>query len=183
MTPLSSEAFWCSGTVTVCSGRAARSGARLELTPKTGGFRLQVTFPAGRNSGREPLVVSGAPGQGQLVFVEYRPGNQAAFGTLLQGRGGLHTGPQVPIDPTKPHYMNVEINPLVPQVLVRLDGAQVSELIPSSKGVIRPVRDTTLGRNNVGGPVARTFSGTITKIPFDTPDCRRDQRRYARRQR
>jgi hypothetical protein len=159
-----------------CEGLYRSTGIQwraVELTPTTGRFRLAATFPAAPESGRrEPLVATGRPQRGQVVFVEYRPGGQAVFGYLAQGHGGRRRGAPVPLAPG-PHTLDILIEPHVAQVSVRLDDAIVFDFVPASLDIVQPVRRATLGRNEIGAPVARRFTGTLAELPVPTPLCRR----------
>jgi hypothetical protein len=167
------------GTVFVlgdCEGLYRSSGSEwraLEATPSTGRFRFRLVLPGGRTSGREPLVVSGERGRGQYVFVDYLPENQFVFGTLLQGHGKPVLGMTITRDPGREYFLDITIDPQVPHVAARLNGLLVMEETPTSPGVVRRVRDTTIGRNDIGGPMARSFSGELDLLPFATPDCRK----------
>ncbi len=157
-----------------CDGLFRSSGSEwraLELTAKTGWFRERVTFPAQPARGLQPLVVSGRRGSGQSVYVGYVGEGKYLFGALIQGHGGLRRGRAVAIDTAKPHRLDIQIDPLVPQISVRLDGLRVFQYIPDSPGVVSAVRDVTVGRNDIGGPIGPVFSGEMTEIPFNTPEC------------
>jgi hypothetical protein len=170
------------GTVFIqgdCDGSFRSSGSEwraLELTPKTGFFRLGVTFPKHRRTGREPLVVSGRGKDRQSVFVAYYPHHKLAFGVTLARTRVTVRGRARDIDRNRAHLVDVRIDPLVPHISVRVDGVERLEFVPSSMDVIQPVQDATVGRNALGGRIAPRFSGTITALPIDTPDCRRYQR-------
>ncbi len=162
-----------------CAALYRSSGSEwraLELTPKAGRAHLLATFPTDRTSGREPLMVSGERGNGQYVFVEYRPGNRVVFGTILQGADVVHRGRPVGVVAGARYALDVEIDPQVPQVSVLLNGARVLEYLATSSDVIEPVRHVTIGRNDIGGPVAAEFTGRLEERPIATPDCRRYQR-------
>lgn len=58
------------------------------------GARLSVRFPSSVKVGaREPLIVSGEPGRGDFLFVEYLPGNQFRLGWDHWGAPGQWSEP------------------------------------------------------------------------------------------
>jgi hypothetical protein len=62
-----------------------------------------------------------------------------------------------------------------------VDGARRLELISTESDVIEPVRNVTIGRNEIGGPVAAEFTGRLVEVPVPAPDCRRFQAELASR--
>ena len=171
------------GTVLVlgdCDGLYRSTGVQwreMELTPKTGRFLFRATFPdRAAPVPAEPLVVSGTRGAGQYVYVEYRPDHRVVFGYLSQGHGGLRRGAPVRIDPQREHLLDIIIDPHIAQVSVLLDGASVLDFVPGGLDIVRPVRHVTIGRNEIGGPVARRFTGRLVPQPVPVKLCPRYRR-------
>lgn len=167
-----------------CDGLYRSTGVQwraMELTPKTGRFLFRATFPdrsspGGTPAPREPLIVSGRRGAGQYVFVEYRPDRHVVFGYLSQGHGGVQQSAPVPVEPGREYLLDIVIEPHVAQVSVQLDGAPVLDFVPGSLDIVRPVRNVTIGRNEIGGPVARRFTGRLVPRPVPLTLCPRYRR-------
>ena len=93
------------------------------------------------------------------------------FGALIQGHGGLRRGRTIAIDPAKQHRLDVQMDPLVPEISIRLDGVRVFDFIPDADGIVTRVHNVTIGRNDIGGPIGPVFAGHLSAIPFATPEC------------
>lgn len=170
------------GTVLVlgdCDGLYRSTGVQwreMEITPKTGRFHFRATFPDGAPARREPLVVSGKAGSGQYVFVEYRADHRVVFGYRSLERGPVHLGAPVRIEPGRPYDLDIVIDPNVAQVAVQLDGVPVLDFVPASLAIVRPVRDVTIGRNEIGAPVAPRFTGRLEPVTVPLELCPRYRR-------
>jgi hypothetical protein len=170
------------GTVLVlgdCDGLYRSTGVQwreMELTPKTGRFHFRATFPDGEPGRREPLVVSGHRGSGQYVFVEYRTGHRVVFGYHSVGRGRIQLGAPVRIEPGHAYDLDIVIDPHIAQVAVQLDVVPVLDYVPASLSIIRPVRDVTIGRDEIGAPVAPRFTGRLEPVTVPLALCPRYRR-------
>jgi hypothetical protein len=122
----------------------------------TSGLTLVVMFQPDL-TGSDPIVVSGATGAGDFVFVKYLAGNRLQFGCDHWGTGGV-VGDPVAIDPLRLHRLEIETGGLRPSaasqesagpVRVKLDGAVVldgtSPIHPHSQAQI------FIGANPIGG--------------------------------
>ena len=73
---------------------------------------MKLYFPAGKPSGTsEPLVVTGKPGFGDVLFVRYVDERHVAFGLDHWGSGGPTTNP-VPVDFAAMHLIEVHMGSL-----------------------------------------------------------------------
>lgn len=138
-------------------------------------LRLRVRLPAGHTGEREPLVVTGTAGAGDLLLVEYLDGGRIRF-ALDHWGSPLRHGPPVAAAAGGEHEIDVSLGSLqsVPdatlagirppeRVRVRLDGVVVWEetiqLYPAEAGEIH------VGRNPLGGTSAgAAFTGEVLEV-------------------
>lgn len=138
-------------------------------------LRLRVKFPAGRREGREPLVVTGTTGAGDMLLVEYQPDGRVRFAHDHWG-SPLRLSPPVTVRTDRAHEIEVSLGSLrvVPdatqvgamplgRVRVAIDGAVVwdesAHVYPAEAGEVH------VGRNPIGGTSAGPlFSGEILAV-------------------
>ena len=151
-------------------------------TAPNGPFRVVAILPAGRTGVTEPLVTTGKPGKGDVVYVKYTNPSQVQFAYDHWGVGGAMSEP-ITVDYGRPHELEIGLGSLYPerkdaawlvlpadvrqrlrqQATVRLDGVAIweckSPAYPSSPADIR------VGENRIGASsCARDFSGEILEI-------------------
>lgn len=143
----------------------------LRSTGQYGAVDLRVMFPDSALGSTEPVVVTGATGIGDLLYVKYLDSGHISFGFDHWGVGGL-SGPPVDVDLGLPHHLEVAMSSLFPpggagpwthRVVVRMDGATVLEGVsdchPSWPDQIE------IGRNSIGGSTCGPiFTGRILAI-------------------
>ncbi len=59
---------------------------------RQGTMELELEFPTGRASHREPLLSTGLPGQGDIAYIEYLGADRAQIGFFHLGSGGPTSG-------------------------------------------------------------------------------------------
>jgi hypothetical protein len=143
----------------------------LHATGKYGQVDLQVQFPEGALGTSEPLVVTGATGAGDLLYVRYEDADHVRFGLDHWGQAGLG-GLPVALDYAAPHHLEISMGslyapgtagPWEQRVLVRLDGETVLDgnlaCHPSWPDQIQ------IGLNSIGGSTAGpAFTGRILAV-------------------
>ncbi len=162
-------------------------GSRVEGYPRTyvehqegpeayGARVIDLIFPAAPTPGRrDPLVISGVPGAGDLVYVTYPSPGKVAFAHDRWNYGGSVSSP-IAEDLTQPHRVVVSYDglrqpkaagespegarPSAPRLVITVDGQVVMDV---GDGSYPAAPDTvTVGENRIGGSsTAATFSGTI----------------------
>jgi hypothetical protein len=158
---------------------------------KHGAVMLEVVFPPNRAGHREPLLQTGAPEKGDLVWVRYEANNRARFGHANVAAGGPESE-AIAIDFAKPHRIEIELGALVPsighpvaarfdeaslaflrrRIRIRVDGEIVLDAAtrcqPATPGEIQ------LGVNRIGpGLTEEIFTGKIlssARLPITPPD-------------
>jgi hypothetical protein len=75
-----------------------------------GPVRLLVRFPTSRTGAREPLLTTGVPGAGDVVYVAYESGSQIRFGHDHWGVGGPLSEP-VGLDLNEVHEVTIAASP------------------------------------------------------------------------
>jgi hypothetical protein len=148
-----------------------RPGVVVTATPE-GALRFAVKFPAGEVGRREPLVVSGETGRGNVLAVEYLGPRQLRFVFDHWGRRS-YLGPAVSFVPGNvyrvevrhPHYApggaahNVRTGP--EELVVSFDGRELWRLDPAFYPMAP--EDIFIGVNPLGGTTAdEKFRGEIT---------------------
>lgn len=179
------------------SGRILRQGrlplaatAEAAATAVFGPVRLTVRFPAGRNQGAEPLLTTGRPQAGDVVFVRYEADGTLRLGLDHWGYGGM-LGEPIAIDREKSHDIVVEMGSLYPderhaalaslpadrrrelkqQVRVRIDGATVLEGAQATYDC--SPADVYVGTNPIGASSSEyAWTGeirSVERLPFPAP--------------
>ncbi len=135
--------------------------------------RLTVKFPAGRSEGREPLVVTGEPGRGDFLFVEYLPEGRVQFGLDHWGKPTLFSG-ATQIDFARTHTLEIAFDSF-PGARAASAGAKPHCLQvvmggyrwKNSRALLYATTadDVFVGRNPIGGTGCATlFSGAILDV-------------------
>lgn len=147
--------------------------ARVGAGPaRTDTFELMLTFPAARAGAREPLVTTGATGQGDIVGVEYADGGRIRFFVDHWGSPLVWSGP-ITLDRAAPHAVRIRLPWLSAEagqgaeksgeLRVELDGAVVWKL--AARGYPADPEEVTLGENWIGGSeCGPRFTGTLLRV-------------------
>jgi hypothetical protein len=149
---------------------AALSGAQPPAL--YGAIRLAVRFPANPDPGtREPLVVTGVPRAGDIVYVQYLPGDRVSFGVDHWGAPGVRTSP-VAVDPRREHSVRVSMGSLFPpaphdsqpeRARIDLDGSPVLDVEQDTFD--SSPYDVSIGINPIGGSTCSyAFTGKIELV-------------------
>jgi hypothetical protein len=145
----------------------------IERTNRTGRYRLRVRFPR-RETGTEPLAVSGRPGVRSIVAVEYRGRDRVrfAYGSVRKTLK-WYRGPTVRIDRDRAHVVELLLDWRTQQARAVMDGRRVLEpLFVAARD--EPV---LIGRAEPGDPVGPRFTGSLANLPVTKDFCRSLQRR------
>lgn len=140
-----------------------------------GPVRLEVRLPAGRTGRREPLLITGASGRADVLFVEY--GEKAVrFGHDHWGVGAA-LGPWLPVDFTAIHRLEFDLASLyppsgdpawadrptpdqAPATVIQLNREQA--LRSEFTAFPAPAASLAIGRNEIGASTCGVaFSGQI----------------------
>ena len=134
-------------------------------------IEMSVVFPNGPGGSREPLVVTGRQGSGDLVYVVYTDPAHVAFGFDHWGGGGV-VGQPVAVDYGRAHRVSVTLQSLYPaespahastRVRVALDG--VAALEGNSPCYPAGAEHIFVGRNPIGGSTCgQAFNGRIVTV-------------------
>jgi hypothetical protein len=137
--------------------------------PSYGAVRMRLLLPVNPDTGaREPLVVTGVPRAGDIVYVEYLGGGSVRLGVDHWGGMGLETGP-IPAAPGTEHTVEIAMGSLFPSadgsaapehLKLLFDGAVVADADHPSYD--SSPYDVTIGVNAIGGSTCGyAFSGRI----------------------
>jgi hypothetical protein len=140
-----------------------------------GSVDLRLQFPRDALGATEPLVVTGATGAGDLLYVHYEDASHLRFGLDHWGAAGLD-GRVVETDLGAPHHLEITMGslyapgtagPWAQHVRVRLDGKDVLDgpmaCHPSWPDQIQ------IGRNSIGGSTAGpAFTGRVLAVERPT---------------
>lgn len=102
-----------SGTISQVERLGPPGVSQLEALPGRGPVRMQVRLPGFRAYHSEPLVSTGVPGAGDLVYVVYTGPNQIRFAHDHWGAGAVES-PTATYDPTVPHRIEIDMASLHP---------------------------------------------------------------------
>jgi hypothetical protein len=141
----------------------------LERTPATGSHLLRVRFAEPATPAWQPLVTSGTPGAATWVAARVLPDGRVRFGYRAQGTDDVwHESPPQDVGRDRTATVGVVLDTRTGGVEVTLDGRPVLGLTT----LVRPADDATVGRNDLGGPVAATFAGTVEEPAVPPTLCR-----------
>jgi hypothetical protein len=158
----------------ILSSKRLPLAAMSAANPKAayGAVRLALRFPEHPEAQtREPLVTTGVPRAGDIVYVRYLPGGRVSFGIDHWGGAGFATG-AVPVDPSVEHVVLISVGSLFPaaghgervqHARVEMDGSLLfdgeQDTYDSSP------YDVAVGVNPIGGSTcAYAFTGRILGV-------------------
>jgi hypothetical protein len=145
-----------------------------------GPLRLDVRFPLGQADLAEPLIVTGATGKGDFIYVRYLEDSRVRFGYDHWGIGGIESEP-ILIDKSRRAEVVINAGALMPPVTSPLYANSASlktlrervilyvngKAVLNTKMESHPTSPSTIviGQNSIGGSTtAELFSGEITAI-------------------
>ncbi len=156
------------------AARRAEVAARW-LTPRAA-VELEVEWPQGRAGAKEPLLVTGEPGRGDFVAVEYLDDRGTVRFFLDHWGGALQRSEPVRIEPGRRVRLRVAMEslraPLPFRAAGHLVGGQLELAVdgrsvwrtPGEFFVVNPV-EIAFGRNPIGGTTCGPeFSGVIHRV-------------------
>lgn len=163
----------------VSSGRLAlsESAYSVEALPY-GPAQLTLRLPAFASVHSEPLLCSGEPGRGDLVYVKYLSPSQVAFGFDHWGYGGT-LSPPITVDPSADLGVTIDYGALHRQderspepaagttgrLLVTVDNRPVLDAPEAFYRCSRAM--ISVGENIIGASTAGSeFTGTIVKVSY-----------------
>lgn len=138
----------------------------VERTGATGRYRLRVRFPSRPPGTREPLVVTGTPGSGDYLAVEYRDDSEIAFTFESELLDVDLAGEPRAIEPGRQYQLDVVHDPRVGSLRVDVDGEPALDL-----ALLLHAGPVTIGRTDIGGPVDEEFAGRIERVPVRSRLC------------
>jgi hypothetical protein len=138
--------------------------------------RLRVLFPAGEKGRREPLVVTGEPGRGDLFFVEYLDERRVRFGLDHWGKPPLFSE-AIELDRAHAHELTLALGSFPHRarpadaasreqpLRLSLDGRNVwaieTRLFPVEAS------DVFIARNPIGGTACEpAFGGSVLAVEY-----------------
>ena len=141
----------------------------LERTRASGYRRLRLTFAPAADHAWQPVLVVGPPGAGTFIAVRVEPHDRVVFGYYAQGldRRWLESKP-FRFAHGRASELDLVYDPAVGRVSAQLDGTKVIDFA----SVVRGSEKATVGRTDIGGPVAPRFSGRVTELPTSPTLCR-----------
>jgi hypothetical protein len=143
----------------------------VELGARGGARRLAVRFAPAARGRRQPLLVSGGATPRDEVAVTWQGGDLYRFSyQYAQPFGWYHpkwvSGPTVVVAPDRTHLVQIDLDSLVHQVFITVDGSPVlSAIYPVS-----PLTNTRFGRAPLGASNP-TFAGVVRPVIVPTPVC------------
>ena len=142
---------------------------QLEGTPRAGRFRLKVTFPDAPVGTRQPLLVSGIPGNGSYLAVHYDRGGFVTFDYFFDSPGQPWSiSSPYHVQPGKAYVIDAVIDPHNKEVILTVDNVQLLDFT----WYVHSGDHFTLGSAPPGSPVAPAFTGRLQELPPDLSTCR-----------
>jgi hypothetical protein len=142
----------------------------VDLTPQAGVVEMAVVLPKDRIGLREPLVVTGTTGRGDIFYVEYLDQSHVRFVLDHWGVGAVESGP-VTVTPDYIQIVEIAMGSLFPpddkamknRLVVRVNGDTVLDRATAFHDV--PLSTQTLGTNTIGGSTCGpAFTGKIVSV-------------------
>jgi hypothetical protein len=138
-------------------------------------LRMSVKFPSNRMGGREPIVVTGCTGAGDLLIVDYLDGQTVQF-ALDHWGSPTRTSKPIPIDFAQVHALEITMASLqtvadvradesvrAGSLRVKLDGVVVWEEVMDLHAA--ETEEIAIGRNTIGGTrCGPVFGGEIRSV-------------------
>lgn len=159
----------------VVAAGAARAAEALAWRSLRGAVQMQVSLPRGRSGTREPLIVTGRPGAGDILSIEYVDERTVRFVFDHWGMPALISEP-VAVDYARVQDLRIAMESLrrperfrptqrvaIGELEVRLDGRSIWRL-PTEFFVVSPV-EVAVARNAIGGTSCGSeFTGVLQQI-------------------
>jgi hypothetical protein len=148
----------------------------VELSAQGGAVDLQMRFPAARSGRRLPVVVTGRPGDGEILAVSELPGGQAQFWYRYRQAGQpWWAGSTFGVVPGRAYHVDLGFDARVQQITAVVDGTTELDLVTQRAfhflyPVATPEQVTVAAGPSVAGSATR-FNGTITRQVVTTPLC------------
>jgi hypothetical protein len=167
---------------TVEPGKVLSASGTEELASYPGPIRIRLRFPQGRAGYGEPLVVTGATGAGDIVYVRYESERRLRIGFDHWNKGGP-VSRRIEYDPGTAHELMLSLGSLLPSTgpgddafaplrrrcSILLDDKPVlvceSEFYPATPAQI------FVGENPIGGSTTSpAFAGQIVSVESVKPE-------------
>ncbi|MGP0032447.1 MAG: hypothetical protein ACLPVF_18345 [Acidimicrobiales bacterium] len=153
------------------------SWSPVEIGAGGGARRLEVTFPRADLGRRQPLLVTGGATPRDVVAVTWVGGDLYRFSyqyaASLRGyRPTWVRGSPIVVAPGRPHVVQVDLDSLVHQIFITVDGSPAFALL-NPVGPPTPLR---LGSAPPSISTTPVFAGRIRTLAVPTPICHELQR-------
>ena len=148
----------------------------VELSAEGGAVDLQMRFPVARSDGRLPVVVTGSPGDGEILAVSELPDDQAQFWYRYRQAGqSWWAGSTFPVVPGHVYDVALGFDARVQQITAVVDGTTELDLVTQTAfhflyPVVTPQHVMVGSGPAVAGSSTR-FNGTIVRQKVSTPLC------------
>lgn len=147
----------------------------VERDNAAGHYRLRLSFPDAPAGARQPLLVSGSPGQGDFLAVHFLGGGNVAFSYLFQSPGAKwFDGPSFPIQAGRTYTVDAVMDTRIHQISAAVDGHSrfdITYYLSSTPKI-------SVGIRPIPGPTTARFGGQIRSEPVTTPICDRLVKRF-----
>ena len=148
----------------------------VELGAGGGARRLTVAFAPADRGRRQPLLVTGGATPRDALAVTWEGGDLYRFSyEYALPFAGYHptwiNGQTVVLAPGRPHVVQIDLDSLVHQVIIIVDGSPLLSLLYP----VAPPTATRLGQAP-SDATTPTFAGVIRPVPVPTPICRELER-------
>jgi hypothetical protein len=140
----------------------------VERSNGTGVFDLVVDFPDERPNATEPLLVSGPPGEREVIAVEYLPDQTARLAFGVEADNLLFSGEPFAVDTDEGQDLELVFDRVNREISASVDDELVLSSIywgAENNG------DILVGEGGFAPLTAPRFTGRLTNQPRETPIC------------
>lgn len=169
------EAGWAAGLLALVGALCAMWPAMFPPVPSP--LALTIRFPAGVAERTEPIITTGAPGDGDFLAVQYLDAHTAVFIYDVWGVGGPRSEPFA-LKPGAPLSLEITMPTLAHVSSVRSHEKRPLRIVLEGRELLRAdvffhrrqPREIAFAVNPLGGTlVAERFGGTLTRAGDDRP--------------
>ncbi len=152
-----------------CQGLYQSDGRQwyaVERSLGAGLVRMRLSFPEEPAGTRQPLLVTGSAGQGDVLAVHFLGHNMASISYLFEPKAWIE-GTPFSIVAGREHTVDAVLDSHIHEISVSIDGNTVFD----DSYFVRPASTLYVGQSPFPAPVQPRFTGRLEELPVQTQIC------------